>query len=494
VSRPAQGQRARVRGRFALVAALAALLIGATSATAAVSDGVYGVNVQQVFSGPSSSWQPRLAAIQNGGVDLGRIDARWQNVEPNAPSGGSHSYSWSMYDSIAQAMAQHGIRWYPIVDYSTGWSGVIAGDSNSAVAPEHLPDFAAYAAAFAKRYGRGGTFWQSHPSLPQLPVTSYEIWNEENSTVFWRPQDDAPERYADLYMSARDAIRGVDSQAGVVVGGLALGGYGGGADEIAFIQRMYAHRPDLANHVDGVGLHPYQANVADTEMRIARFRQALDQLAGPQVPLEITEVGWSTTAVSDAERGADLGTLAQDLPRSDCNVDRFIPYTWMTEEQDGADSEHWFGIANADGSVKPSGQGYLNAVQTMEGSAAPGGSVTICHQPVNPAPISTLPPSTGPHPPRGPRLILSIKHNRRQAQLEVRGKCPSGCRLRVDLLKGRAEAASFKLATKRTGFSKRRQVIRLTIPRKVGRSAKLVVVATGKAGGSTKKTRGLRIR
>ena len=105
-------------------------------------------------------------------------------------------------------------------------------------------------------------------------------------------------------------------------------------------------------------------------MRIARFRQALDQLDGPEVPLEITEVGWATTAVSDAERGSDLATLAEDLPRSDCNIDRFLPYTWMTEEQDQSDSEEWFGIANADGSVKASGQGYLNAVKTMRGMTA----------------------------------------------------------------------------------------------------------------------------
>ena len=487
-----------MRGRIALLAVAAALLTTAataSSASAAVSDGMYGVNVQQVFSGSSSSWQPRLAAIQNGGVDLGRIDARWQNVEPNAPSNGTHTYNWGMYDSIAQAMAQHNIRWYPIVDYSTNWSGVIAGDSNSAVAPEHIADFAAYATAFAKRYGRGGTFWQSHPSLPQLPVESYEIWNEENSTVFWRPQDDAPERYADLYMAARGAIRSIDSNADVVVGGLALGGYGGGADEIAFMQRMVAHRPDLAGNVDAVGLHPYQADVPDTEMRIARFRQTLDQLLGPQVPIEITEVGWTTTSVSDAQRGADLAQLAEDLPRSDCNISRFLPYTWITEEQNSSDSEHWFGIANSDGTVKPSGQGYLNAVQTMESSVAPSSAVTICHQPVPQTPISALPPSTGPHPPKkGPRLILRVRHIRHHSRLELRGTCPSGCRLQVDLLKGRAKSASLKLATKRTGFSSRRQVIKLRLPRKLGRNAKLVVVATGKSGVSTTRTRGLRIR
>ena len=491
----ARGSRSGcTRGARRLLAAAAAglalltSLAGASGASAATPDDLFGVNVQQVFSGPSSTWQPRLSAIANGGVQLGRIDARWQNVEPNAPSSsGQHTYNWGMYDGIAQAMAQHNIRWYPIVDYSTNWSGVTPGDGNSAVAPEHLSDFAAYATAFAQRYGRGGSFWKSHPSLPQLPVTDYEIWNEENSTVFWHPQDQAPEQYADLYMAARSAIKAVDPQSDVVVGGLALGN-NGGADEISFLQRMFAHRPDLVDHVDGIGLHPYQANVADTEMRIARFRQAVDQLAGPQVPLEITEVGWSTTAVSDADRGADLAQLAEDLPRSDCNIDRFIPYTWITEEQNTSDSEHWFGIANADGSVKPSGQGYLNAVETMQGPNEPAGSVTICQVPVPPVPVNQLPPSTGPNPPKGPRLLLSVRA--RGGRLEIRGRCPSGCRLRVDLMQG-AEAASLRVMSRRTTYTSRRQVVKLKMPRRLGRSARLVVVATGKTGGSTTKTRKL---
>jgi hypothetical protein len=275
----------------------------------------------------------------------------------------------------------------------------------------------------------------------------------------------------------------------VYVGGLALVNPPTVTDEVDFVRRMYAHRPDLVGKVDGIGLHPYQATVGDTYMRLAKFRQGINAIVGAAMPIEITEVGWATTAVSDSERGADLSALAQTLPRSDCNVDRFIPYTWITEEQNGSDSEQWFGIANADGSVKPSGQGYLNAVQSMRGASAPAGTLTICHQPVSTAPISSLPPSTGPN--AGPRLILSVRQDRRHAQLRISGKCPKGCRLRIDLMKGRAETASVRLATKRTPFSSRRQVVRLRLPRGLGRNAKLVVVATGKTGGRTTRTRGL---
>ena len=70
--------------------------------------------------------------------------------------------------------------------------------------------------------------------------------------------------------------------------------------------------------------------------------------------------------------------LATDLPRSDCNIDRFLPYTWMTEEADSSNAEHWFGIWNRDGSPRPSGQAYLGAVQLMRSAAARGGTLPIC--------------------------------------------------------------------------------------------------------------------
>ena len=279
-----------------------------------------------------------------------------------------------------------------------------------------------------------------------------------------------------------------------MVGGLPLGTQGGGADEISFLQRMFAHRPDLRGNVDGIGLHPYQASVADTEMRIARFRQTVDQLAGPGVPLEITEVGWSTTAVTDQGRGADLAQLAEDLPRSDCNIDRFLPYTWITEEQDSSDSEHWFGIANADGSVKPSGQGYLDAVETMRGlssTPAPTGTVTICHVPVAPVPISQLPPSTGPHRPRARASSSSSAAHPVTPGSRSAGRCPSGCRLRVDLMKG-AEAASLRSTSRHTSLLRAPPGREPQAPpQRLGRSARLVVVATGKTGGSTTRTRSL---
>ncbi len=469
--------------------------MGAGRASAAVSADFYGVNVQQVFNGPPSAWQPQLSAIGSGGLQLARLDARWSNVEPNPPSRGIHSYDWSDYDPIVAALAAHGIRWYPIVGYSTGWAGVIPGDSNSVVAPAHVLDFAAYAAALARRYGRGGSFWRAHPSLPQLPVEAYEIWNEENSTAFMRPQTSAPEAYADLYLAARAAIRSADPHATVVVGGLALGNPGV-TDEIQFIQRMYAHRPDLAGNVDAVGLHPYQSTLAYTYMRLARFRQGLDQLAGASVPIEITEIGWSTTAVSESDRAAYLAGLAEQLPRSDCNVSRLIPHTWLTQETNPSDPEDWFGIWNHDGTGKPSGLAYLGAVRLMRGmspAAPPAGPVQICHS------AGAAGAAAGRA--HGPRLrlrVLGVRH-RRHRYLRLAVRCRPACLMRLQLF-GLARGATRRkvapMTTRSLGLrSGRQRVIRLKLRRvrRFQRRAELVAIAAG-AGGVTVRARAVRIR
>jgi hypothetical protein len=477
--------------------------VGAASARANAPAGFYGVNVQQVFNGPSGGWNTDLSAMASGGLQLARIDARWQNVEPNPPSAsGQHTYNWSMYDGIVQGLAQHNLRWLPIVDYSTTWSGVTQGDTLSAVSPAHIADFAAFAAALAHRYGPGGTFWSSHPSVPVVPVTEFEIWNEENSTVFWHQQGGNAEAYADLYMAARNAIRAVSPSSRVIVGGLALNNPPSVTDEVDFVRRMYAHRPDLAGNVDGIGLHPYQATVGDTYMRIARFRQGINAIAGPSVPIEITEVGWSTTAVSETDRAADLAQMALDLPRSDCNVDAFLPYTWRTEETSPSDPESWFGIWNRDGTPKPSGQAYLNTVELMRGmtaAAAPTTPVPICsvdYSPKPPAPPAVTPTTRATH---GPRLILRVRrHKHQQTTLIVAGQCHSGCKLNVSLMgkARRSSAVTSRVATRVTGFTTRRQVLHLRIPRKVLKHSghvQVLVVAVGRNGATTTVSRRVKV-
>ena len=339
---------ARALRRAATLLVAAAALCGgvfADAATAAYED-YYGINAQSVFDQPTERRDAHLDAMADGGLRLVRRDASWIAAEPAPPdSSGQRSYDWTRFDAQVEAYARRGLRWLPILSYSTTWSGRVPGDPFSP--PARTDDYTSYAAALARRYGRGGEFWSAHPELVQLPVTRYEVWNEQNAETFWHPQDRAPEDYADLYLATRTALRSVDPAARVIVGGLALGNRGV-TSETEFLERMYRHRPDLRGNVDALGFHPYAASVEGVYAKLKEMRATLARLGAARVPLELTEIGWTTTKTGEADRAAALSRLALELPRSDCRVDSLIPHTWLTSERDPANPEDWFGIYNAD--------------------------------------------------------------------------------------------------------------------------------------------------
>ena len=82
-----------------------------------------------------------------------------------------------------------------------------------------MAQFQDFVRAAVGRYGTGGTFWREHPDLPNIPVTDWQVWNEANSPLFWKPKPDAA-AYLELLRGFDSAARGVDRQANIVLGGL----------------------------------------------------------------------------------------------------------------------------------------------------------------------------------------------------------------------------------------------------------------------------------
>src|SRR5215218_5494800 len=167
--------------RRGVLLALTALALAPVTQTRAEEPPVpasemFGMGVNRVvnddFDPPS--WNAPLQAVSASGIRQARTDAFWMWAEPQAPQNGNHSYHWGRLDDVAGALASHGLRWLPILDYSAHWA---ASDPDYHSPPTNMADYAAYAGEFAKRYGRGGTYWADHPA-GALPVTSYEIWNE----------------------------------------------------------------------------------------------------------------------------------------------------------------------------------------------------------------------------------------------------------------------------------------------------------------------------
>ena len=372
------GRRGMLLATTALVLALA---LGSTTRATPEPDApadMFAISVNRVFNDDfaPAHWDAPLSAVYGTGFRAARSDAFWMWAEPAPPHDGAHTYEWSKLDAEAGALARHGLRWLPILDYSAPWAASDPGNYHSP--PTSNDDYAAYAKAFAERYGRGGTH-----AGPQ-PVTTYEIWNEPNGPSFWHPTPD-PAAYADMYIKARAAIKSADPDATVVVGGLVA--------DATFVERMYAARPELRGNVDAIGWHAYAPTPSGIFRGVRGLRLTLGRLGDPDVPIHVTELGWPThgtgkdakpIVVSEDARAASLEVAAEALARSDCNVAAVIPYTWTTPEKDVDNEEDWYGIRHPDGSSTPTSDAIARVLErwrTQPPASGDSGRFRICHPP-----------------------------------------------------------------------------------------------------------------
>jgi hypothetical protein len=122
--------------------------------------------------------------------------------------------------------------------------------------------------------------------------------------------------------------------------------------------------------------------------QLVAMRHAVDALGWPAaIPFDFNENGWPVGGkgfgMTDAQRGDLLSTVADQALRSNCKVTGYLPYTWLTGEQDPNNAEHWFGVGNPADPAHPHGSAltYGAMVQTLQGtgSTAPDpGTVALC--------------------------------------------------------------------------------------------------------------------
>ncbi len=248
-------------------------------------------------------------------------------------------------------MLAYGVRW-ATGDYESpdGW--------RRPPLPKHYDDFAAYAGAFAARYGRNGSFWAAYPWLPYHPVRSYEIWNETN----WR--DNAafdPVEYGDFYARVQAAIEAVDPAARTPFGALAW------TNAESWLQRAFEGHPGLRESVDEVSVHLYGHWTEIAKQRLRDFRAWIDRYGDPSMRIDVTEDGVAVGPDLDDWRADYLAEMTASMANSGCGVKTYIPHTWWTAESNPGDTEDWFGIAAGDGSLHSSGEAFTLTSQLMRG-------------------------------------------------------------------------------------------------------------------------------
>ncbi|MDQ3933405.1 MAG: hypothetical protein M3340_02100, partial [Actinomycetota bacterium] len=345
--------------------ALAFLLFLVLAAPAAGREPFFGVSLNHVFNErvDPERWDGLLDGVQAGGIRQARTDAFWHWVERGRPFDVDVPlWDWGRTDLMMRMMLRHGIRWAPVLSGPPSWERVERRELHSP--PRSMERYARFVGAFARRYGRGGSFWSdgSAGDLPYEPVTTYEIWNEPNLSNFWAPRVQ-PERYAEMYVLAREAIHAVDPEAVAIVGGLTAAADG-------FLEKMYAARPDLAGAVDAVGLHPYSRTARGTVGWVRKLRQSLSALGEHGVPIYVSELGWPTRGrytgrvLSDEDRAFAMELAANSLARGNCNVRGVVAFSWVSPQKDPEFDDDWYALYEPGRGLGKTGEAFLALAAT----------------------------------------------------------------------------------------------------------------------------------
>lgn len=301
-----------------------------------------------------------FSQLKELGVTWVRYDFEWGLIQKN----GSTSFDWSGTDRIVQTASKYGINTLGTIAYAPAWARLSACSGEFACAPADPSAFGLFAGQIASRYA-------------SLGVHYWEIWNEQNIVVFWKPAPNV-NSYVAILKSAYENIKKVDPSAIVLSGGLAIAG-----DEdnniapITFISAMYDS--DTTKDFDGIAIHPYTYPALASYpaswnhwLKINAIRQLMITHGDSNKPLWLTEYGaptggpgssHDTTQLDNFIYGKDFMTeTAQEMMMNDV-LSLFSqlqgpsgPFFWYSLKDNGSDKstpENFFGLLRFDNSKKP---------------------------------------------------------------------------------------------------------------------------------------------
>jgi hypothetical protein len=263
--------------RIALTALLAGslglLLVSAPPAGArpAVSRAFFGV----VPQGPLAAGDFKR---MRGVVGTLRIPVYWPQVEPRPDE-----LDFAALDATVSAAASAGVRVLPFVYGTPAW--LAANPARPPLGVAARSAWAGFLQALVHRYGSRGDLWGS--GSPRMPIRQWQIWNEPNFLLFWRPRP-SPSGYARLLRISARTVRAVDPVAKVVTAGLAP--VEGGMLPWTFLRKFYAV-PGVVSTFDLAAIHPYSPSLAGMAYQVRKARQVMAAAGDGRKPLLISELG-----------------------------------------------------------------------------------------------------------------------------------------------------------------------------------------------------------
>jgi hypothetical protein len=302
---------------------------------------------------PQGALGPKDYERMHGVVGTIRIPIFWFQVEP---SPGEYRFA-DLDQEIADA-ADTGIRILPFVYGTPPWVNAdSARPPLATLAAER--DWTGFLRKLVQRYGSHGDFWRGRAA--RMPIRRWQIWNEPNFLLFWRPRP-SPSSYARLLRISAQAIRGEDARANIVTAGVAP--VEAGMRPWTFLRRMYK-TPGVRRDFDIVGLHPYAPHVRWIAEQIQLVRQVMEESGDGEKPLLLTEIGVASGGTYPNAFDKGVGGQASFLRRTfrlliaKRRAWHITGVDWFTWQDGSTPDPHcvfceYGGLFDAAGSPKPS--------------------------------------------------------------------------------------------------------------------------------------------
>jgi hypothetical protein len=346
----------------AAAVALLALFVSTGSALAAKAPKTfYGVVPQAPLSAADVQ---RMGQAKVGTL---REVMLWGAIDSTA----ADDNNWSAFDATVREAAQNGIEVLPFIWGTPDWVAQGLDNQSCANAGGCFPYAPKSAAALAEwqrfvgeavaRYGRGGTFWQENPGIPEVPVETWQFWNEQNSKTFYAPKP-RPKGYAKMLSAAADATTQADPSAQIALGGMAeLAGSRKAIPGSEYLADFY-DVSGVKSDFDGIAPHPYGATIGKVSSQVEEYRKIMKQAGDRNGLMYVTEVGaGSAKGGNSLNRGLKgQASLLTDIfkyfkkKRNSFNVETVNWFSWQDGTQSICSWCKTSGLLKANGNAKPS--------------------------------------------------------------------------------------------------------------------------------------------
>jgi polysaccharide biosynthesis protein PslG len=279
-----------------------------------------------------------FSGMQAVGADRVRISVYWQLLEPVKGSyvftSSGSNYPGASVDQAVNMAVSYGLT--PLL--------CLLAQPGLPMWSYTATDYGAAMAALATRY----------------PVSEFEVWNEPNGD-FW-PGGPNPAQYTTFLNAAHDAVKAVQPDSVVLVGGLAAfpqGTYPNSIDPVAFLQGIYTN----GGKWDAVANHPYSITGSFTEEEptpTEHYLEVDEQLHALMVshgdglkPIYWTEWGFSTLVISEAQQASWLAEQWTAYLAQPWHGSAYL-FGFHDLDSNTADPNNGFGITRFDYTPKPS--------------------------------------------------------------------------------------------------------------------------------------------